>query len=58
VGIVGIVVSISFGFQQYSRTAVVNRTALLAVEVEWLQSIKANLVVILACSDLQSSEKS
>jgi L-arabinokinase len=31
--------------EQYSRTAVVNRTALLAVEVEWLQSIKANLVV-------------
>ncbi|CAK9233725.1 unnamed protein product [Sphagnum troendelagicum] len=29
----------------YSCTAVVNRTALLAVEVEWLQSIKANLVV-------------
>ncbi|CAK9216976.1 unnamed protein product [Sphagnum jensenii] len=31
--------------EQYSRTAVVNRTALLAVEVEWLRSIKANLVV-------------
>ncbi len=54
----GIVVSISFGFQQYSCTAVVNRTALLAVEVEWLQSIKANLVVIVACSDLQLSERS
>lgn len=32
-------------YWKYSRTAVVNRTAVLAVEVDWLKSIKANLVV-------------
>ena len=32
-------------WEQYARTAVVNREALLTVEVEWLKSIKANLVV-------------
>ncbi|KAG0616552.1 hypothetical protein M758_5G124600 [Ceratodon purpureus] len=31
--------------EEYARTAVVNRAALLAVEAEWLKSIKANLVV-------------
>lgn len=30
---------------QYAQTAVLNRTSLLAVEVDWLKSIKANLVV-------------
>jgi hypothetical protein len=32
-------------YWKYSRTAVVNRTAVLAVEVDWLKSIKVNLVV-------------
>lgn len=31
---------------QYYRTAVENREVLLALEVDWLKSIRANLVVI------------
>lgn len=30
--------------EQYSRTAVLNRDALLATEVEWLKSVQVNLV--------------
>lgn len=36
----------SFIIWQYHQTAVVPRTSILATEVEWLNSIKADLVVL------------
>jgi hypothetical protein len=37
---------ISFWVLQYSETAVVPRDSILETEVEWLNSIKADLVVL------------
>lgn len=40
------VVFLFFGVFQYSETAVVPRASILETEVEWLNSIKADLVVL------------